>query len=499
MLSGCLAAGHPAAPTHPAPRTSPSSTAGSATAASGDTSGGASGGASAQAAARPASGEPLNAAMSHCSRLPDLPTPPADALDVTRFGARPDDELPDDEGITRALAALKPGGWLLFPPGRYLQARSIRVTVPHATLWGPGATLHALDTADQTLGLRADGVRLYHLRLTAATDHRRTELDTARITIAPGGEWRPTERPVVGNVVRGVRIEPDPARGLPHAAASAGIFVTGARSFTVADNHVEGTLADGIHITGGSREGRILRNRIRASGDDLIATVSYYGPEGMALLRRGQEPRPDPQVSDVLIEANDGAGNAWGRGIGIIGSRRITVRGNRIQGVQHAAGIIVAQEAVYHTPGPVDVLVEDNQISDIQWPPTPPGAPRRPGQPAPTGHAGIEVHAYANPPADVANPYVAERLAVRHILLRRNRIERVGADGIRIGAGTPPQLIADIDLLDNRISQPRGRPLAAHTPQALRHTCGAEDRPSAACQELAHRSAGARLDCARLP
>ena len=38
----------------------------------------------------------------------------------------------------------------------------------------------------------------------------------------------------------------DPARGLPHAAASAGIFVTGARSFTVADNHVEGTLADGI-------------------------------------------------------------------------------------------------------------------------------------------------------------------------------------------------------------------------------------------------------------
>jgi polygalacturonase len=134
MLNGCLAAGNPAASTHPAPRTSPSSAAESAIAASGDTAGDASGDTSAQAAARPASGKPLNAAMSHCSRLPDLPTPPADALDVTRFGARPDDELPDDEGITRALAALKPGGWLLFPPGRYLQAHSIHITIPHSTL-----------------------------------------------------------------------------------------------------------------------------------------------------------------------------------------------------------------------------------------------------------------------------------------------------------------------------------------------------------------------------
>lgn len=124
------------------------------------------------------------------------------ALRVTDFGAVADDDLADDAAIDRALKALKPGGWLVFPPGRYQQARSVLVSVPGVTLWGPGATLQATDPRDHTLGLRADGVRLYGLTLTAAPDQRRSEPAQARISL-----YREGPTPQRGNVVRGVTVD----------------------------------------------------------------------------------------------------------------------------------------------------------------------------------------------------------------------------------------------------------------------------------------------------
>lgn len=442
-------------------------------------------------------------APSACRRLPPLPTPPAEGdpsrHDVTRYGARADDDQPDDAAVERALAALQPGDWLVFPPGRYLQSRSWFVTTPGVTLWGPGARVHALDPADLTIGLRADGQRLIGFTLSAATGRRRSEMNTARITVAPGRQPREDLLPVSGVLVRGNRIEPatDVAAELP-AGASGGIFVYRAERFTIAENTLRGTLADGIHITAASHDGRVVGNRVTGTGDDPIATVSYLGRDGMARLRAGQAPLNEPlsePVSDIVIEGNVVGGNPWGRGLAVIGSRRITLRGNRVTGVEHAAGIIVAQEGVYQTPGAREVLVEGNAIRNIQVaPPHPDPARRRPR----TGHAGIEIHAFGNDAADLARPAIAERLAVRDVLVRDNLVEQVAASGIRVGADSAPGLIADVRLLRNRVERSGGSAVQLVQPQAVSRLCP----PGAVTPECRGDDGpipGARVDCASLP
>src|SRR5690606_27638090 len=60
-------------------------------------------------------------------------------------------------------------------------------------------------------------------------------------------------------------------------ATSVGIFVYQGDNFKILSNRVSSSLADGIHITGGSRHGEIAYNEVSSSGDDMIGMVSY-GP-----------------------------------------------------------------------------------------------------------------------------------------------------------------------------------------------------------------------------
>jgi Right handed beta helix region/Pectate lyase superfamily protein len=442
------------------------------------------------------------------------PQPPREAVDVTRFGARPDDDLADDAAIHRALASLQPGDWLVFPPGRYLQRHSLWVDVPGVTLWGAGAQLHALDAADQTVALVADRVQLLGFELTATTRERRSEPRTARISIGSAAAigrpaaGRAAAAPVRGVRVQGNRIVPDPVRGHRGAASSAGILVIGAQDFTVAGNTVQGTLADGIHLTGGSRHGRVLGNRVEATGDDGIAAVSYLVAADMARLRAGQAPSDSAQVQDVLIDGNDVGGNAWGRGIAVVGSRRITVSHNRVHDVARAAGILVAQEGGWQTGGAREVRVEANQLQRIQRA----GlglfsAPR-------TGHGAIELHAIDNDRAGLPRSARLEHLAVRDVLLRDNDIDDAATDGIRIGRHTEPGGVRGVQLVGNRVRDVGGRPLTVDLADAISAACPADpsdpsgtststDTAMAADATCTRAAAapptGARLRCERLP
>lgn len=333
-----------------------------------------------------------------CALLSPLPAPPADALRVTDFGALPDDDLDDDAAIARALKAVKPGGWLVFPPGRYRQAHSVLVTTPDVTLWGPGATLQATDPRDHTLGLRADGVRLYGLTLTARPDQRRSEPAQARVSVyRDRSDNRDGTTPQRGNVVRGVTID---------GAGSVGVLVYGAADFTIAGNTVRNTLADGIHVTGGSHHGRVLDNRVRDTGDDLISIVSYDDA---------------PPVRDVLVADNEVSGARWGRGLTIVGGEHLTLRGNTVTGVARGAGVLVAQEGNWHTHGVRDVRIEDNRLREIQTP-----AARVGVSAPPTGHAAIEVHTYAVPDGAAG---------IGDVMLRGNTVEHSRYGDVRQRAG----------------------------------------------------------------
>jgi parallel beta-helix repeat protein len=97
--------------------------------------------------------------------------------------------------------------------------------------------------------------------------------------------------------------------------------------------------ATGIYIAG---------NKVRNSGDDMIAVVTYaYHPVN---------------TYEILIENNDVADQPWGRGISVVGGENITIRDNRISRSSDA-GIYIAAESSWATRGVKNVVVQGNTIS----------------------------------------------------------------------------------------------------------------------------------------
>lgn len=447
----------------------------------------------------------VNSAAGNCAALPPLPAVPPGAKRVTDYGAVPDDNLPDDAAIDRALADLSPGQWLVFPPGRYIQARSIYVRTRNVTLWGAGAVLHASNPADHTLGLRAPGAKVYGFELTAVTDVRRSTAEQSRVSIyreASLGE------PLTGNVVRGLTITQGTTASSAHSAGSAGILVVRASHFTIAENTVRRSLADGIHITGGSSHGRIVGNTVRETGDDMIAMVTYLGKGWQDRLHndsawRNSLEQPGFFVSNIAVLGNDVADNYWGRGIAVVGSRDITIADNRIRGTPYTAAVLVAQEGGYGTPGPRNVLISGNHIARVQNT-TPPFVPAGWKAPPPTGHGAVEIHAIQNAAGDLAKPLVFDLLSLRGVAVQGNRVEQVAADGVRMGADTAPGLISDVLWADNRFAQVGGsalRNLMPHTGSARCRGNTLNGQPvSGACRLAADPVVtGANLNCAALP
>jgi hypothetical protein len=489
-------------------------------------------GTAAVAAATPQ--DEVAAPLRACAALPALGKPPADALNVTRFGARADDEGDDTEAIERALAALRPGQALVFPRGRYLHNRRLAISTPKVTLWGAGATLHATNPADQALLLQADGVRVLGFTLTAVTDKRRTAPHESRIAV-----WRPRadvlrDGRVRDVVIRGNRIVPAVARDvhdgpLANSASSAAIFISGAEEFLVAENTVERSLADAIHITGGARNGRVLANRVRESGDDMIAVVSYLG-DGMwtrnqtAEIAASIERRQQTMlVRNVLIADNDVEGQYWGRGITVVGGEDITIRNNRIVNTPHAAAIYISREQVYVTFGVRNVLVQNNTIAQVQ-------TRRAEFNPLPlqrrlrrTGHGAIEVIAHAFDD-ELAEPRLTGLLGIDGVRIENNRISEVATAGIRVAKGAGESElrtgtdekgnrvsrmsigggVRNVQVVSNRFEDIRGGPIAAHGPaKALALSCAsnvlggrdAGDERCGAARERPESVAGASVSC----
>ena len=374
--------------------------------------------------------------LSRCADLPPLDGPAGKARTVTEFGAVPDDERDDTAAIQRALDALRPGDWLVFPPGRYVHSTRLRVQVQGVKLWGRGAVLHASNPADMAVMLMADGASIYGFTLTAITEKRGNKPHEARIAIHPRSNDAPMLR---GNEVRGNRIVADAARD-PRAANSAtttGVFVYRARDFLVADNYVERSLADGIHITAGSAFGRVVRNTVRETGDDMIGMVSYLG-DGVftrntaadlaATLPRRTEAK---LVHDVLVADNDLAGLYWGRGISVVGGRDITILRNRIAESTHAAAVYLAREANYVTFGVHNVRVQDNVIEKVQT--TKPRYSVGHAMAGRSGHAAIQLHADLLED-ERGHPALAAALALADIAIVGNRVDGAASGGLRISA-----------------------------------------------------------------
>ncbi len=365
-----------------------------------------------------------------------MPVKPAITKNVKNFGAKGDGVTDDTAAIQTALNGLSAGDWLVFPAGTYVHSAELKVTRPNVVLWSEGATLKATNPDRQAVMLQANGASIYNFTLTAVTDVRRDAPWNSRIAVFAADNatfW------LTGNVIRNNRIVAGGAPGtaLQNSASSAGIFVYRATNFLVAENTVQRSLADAIHMTAGSYNGRVLNNTVREPGDDMIAVVSYLGsPNTMfaGQVAAEYDARAASDLShDIWIANNDVAGNYWGRGITVVGGQNVTIESNRIDQPHHGAGVYLTREYAYLTFGVRNVIVRNNTITNVQT-----SAPTF--NPTTTGwvktyHGGVEIysHLYTD---EAASASLVDKLSVQQILVSGNTINNTLADGIRVGVGS---------------------------------------------------------------
>lgn len=399
-----------------------------------------------------------------CDTSPTVPAVPGSTVSVATFGAYPNDGIDDTTAIQRALDSLTPGQWLVFPPGQYEHNRTLNVRVANVTLYGEGATLYGTNAADQALMVKADGDRVYGFTLKSNTDYRRSGAWTARLVIYGADA---TAGYISKVVLQGNRIVPTvntAGSSGSNSSASAGILVYRGRDFTIASNTVARTLADGIHITAASRNGRVLNNTVRETGDDMIAMVTYLP----ATWRTTAQATPswvdsylaEARVQNILVANNTVNGQYWGRGISVVGGASISIKNNDVSNTTQAAGILVGREEVYNTTGVDNVIVSGNNISNVQTT-TPVYVPTGPNFATLTaslatgvtaGHGGIEVHSLT-PQSDTENAVLRPAITVSNVSILSNRISTVLKDGIRVGSYSYMPSVKNITVQNNTMSR----------------------------------------------
>jgi hypothetical protein len=118
-------------------------------------------------------------------------------------------------------------------------------------------------------------------------------------------------------------------------SAAAGIYVGGSSHFSLIDDTVRNTRADGIHMTGGSYDGTVTRPSVSGAGDDSVAVVSYA--------------QDGPPCHDITITAPHSSNNTWGRAFSVVGGHDITYKDVVATGSSSAAVYIATEGAPYYT------------------------------------------------------------------------------------------------------------------------------------------------------
>ena len=379
---------------------------------------------------------------SSCETVPAWPTTASTTRRVTDFGAVRDDGRDDTVAIQRALDAMKPGETLLFPTGRYQIAKSVKVRVAGVTVRGEaGAIIHGTNPDSMAVLIEQDRVTIRGLTFTAITSGRRSAAWHARIAVA-GTNPDGTTRRTYDTVIRDNKILPSGDPGTPGAnsSSSAGILMVKADRFLIANNTVSRTLADGIHMTNGSKNGRVLNNIVRETGDDMIAVVSYADGGNAALnrastLKAEWTQRVDERLDkNIVIAGNAVGGQYWGRGISVVGGEKVTIARNRIDNAPIGAAILLAREANYQTFGVTNVLVDSNTLRNVQNMAPTYDALRTYSTSRRTGHGAVEIHAsqFTDEAADSA---LRGALTVRNVRVVNNLVERTTVSGVRMGVG----------------------------------------------------------------
>jgi Right handed beta helix region len=219
-----------------------------------------------------------------CADARGKPADKAACVPVTRYGAQSNGA--DGTGAIHDAAKTDSARCVYVPSGTYGMSK---ITVDGGVKMigdGDASVLYAPDAANRQVKLAGSGAGLYSLKI-HTVGKKRTDDDE--------GVW--IEEDATNFVIDDVTID----------GGGPGIITYAGSWGRITNNRVYNTKSDAIHISGGAHHIYIAGNKVRNSGDDMIAVVTYaYHPVS---------------TYEILIENNDVADQPWGRGISVVGRR----------------------------------------------------------------------------------------------------------------------------------------------------------------------------------
>jgi len=230
---------------------------------------------------------------------------------------------------------LTPGATLKLDPKTYQHSGVVTITVPNVHIEGNGATLEATNDLTSSVQIRADGVSVSNLNLTAPIGGPRYSANEQHKLYVHGD---------------GVRLSGITITG----SAAAGVFLDGANNFVLDRVTVRDSRADGIHMTMGSSNGQVNNPLTERTGDDGVAVVSY-GPQF------GSSAGP---CSNIVINSPVINGTTYGQGITVRGGNNITYNNIRVSDTSGAGVFLSSEGAPFFTQSTKNVIVAGGSVNN---------------------------------------------------------------------------------------------------------------------------------------
>jgi|HubBroStandDraft_3_1064219.scaffolds.fasta_scaffold00444_3 hypothetical protein len=212
---------------------------------------------------------------------------------------------------------VQPGATLTLDRRVYPHGGVVTITVPNVHIEGNGATLAATNDLTSAVEIRANGVSVSNLNLTAPIGGKRySGLEQQKLYVLHADGVRLNDITVTGS-------------------AGAGVLLDGASNFVLNRVTVRDSRADGIHMTRGSNNGQVNNPLTERTGDDGVAVVSY-GPQFVGV--------NEPPCRNITIESPVVNGTTFGHGVTVRGGENITYRNVQVSGTS-GAGVFIDTEA----------------------------------------------------------------------------------------------------------------------------------------------------------
>lgn len=329
---------------------------------------------------------------------------PASYVDIRRHGAVPNDRRDDSRAIQSAiLEAQRSGKAVFIPSGTFDHAKALVFDGVDLIGTGPGSVLHAVLPDVQNVEVRGTGVTVSDLRLTSTTTKRESGNQHQRLYINRATRF----------VIERVTVD---------GSSAAGIFNFGGTHGVIRGNTVMNTRADGIHNTRAASHVLIEYNTVTATGDDLIAVVSYKHHAGEAVV----------PTNNITIRKNMVGRNTHGRGITVVGGTNILIEDNWINASEVAGIYVASEEQFYNTHMVREVTIRRNTVRGA-------GGTRN-------GHGALTVNSSHERVTGItfdSNEVYDSRHrgvllmgnAVEDVRFMNNRVLHTGTDGIHIANG----------------------------------------------------------------